>query len=167
MDPYRPASVAATRCQYLGGLWPLSQRPSFTDPLHRDAPGQTPFTETPLDRPPSQRSPWTDSLHRDPPGQTPFTETPLDRHAPPRRNMGPWTETPIEGRWHQAARQEDTSYRELPPHEQNDWHTLLKILPCPKFRGEGNTECILKRKIVENLLRVLLHCPFTMNRSRI
>ena len=138
---------------------------SFSGP-----PSQTPFTETPLDRPlhrdppgqtPSKRCPWTDPLHRDAPGQTPFTEMPLDRppsqrcplDRPPSQRC-PWTDPPSqrlpwidmphqEGIWDQgqrppegtrdqAARQEVTSYREHPPHEQNDWHTLLKILPCPK-----------------------------------
>ena len=27
-----------------------------------------------------------------------------------------------------------------PPCEQNSWHTLLKILPCPKFVGGGNKQ---------------------------
>ena len=31
-----------------------------------------------------------------------------------------------------------------PPHEQNSWHTLLKILPCPNFVAGGNKMCTTK-----------------------
>ena len=51
--------------------------------------------EPPLDRPPEQRPPDRDTLDRDTPDQ-----------RPPGRNMGPRTETPLEGTWDQAARQE-------------------------------------------------------------
>ena len=30
--------------------------------------------------------------------------------------------------------------RYSPPHEQNSWHTLLKILPCPKLRFAGGKD---------------------------
>ena len=36
------------------------------------------------------------------------------RQIPPKRNMGPKTETPQEGTWHQAARQEVISYKDPP-----------------------------------------------------
>ena len=38
------------------------------------------------------------------------------RQRPPRRNMGPETETILEGAWDQAVRQEVTVYRDPPPH---------------------------------------------------
>ena len=51
------------------------------------------------------------TLDTDPSGQRPF----LDRDSPG-RNMGPGTETPLEGTWDQAVRQEVTSCRTpLPP----------------------------------------------------
>ena len=50
--------------------------------------------------------------YRDPlPGKKPpfpWTETPLDRDLPG-RNMGPGTETALEGTWDQTAGQEKTS----------------------------------------------------------
>ena len=49
---------------------------------------------------------------------------------PPRRNMGPETQTPLEGTWDQAVRQEVTSYRD--PHVNRQ--TGVKTLPCPKLR---------------------------------
>ena len=49
-------------------------------------------------------------LDRDPPTETPWTET-LPRQRPP------WTQT---------------------PHEQNDWPTFVKTLPCRNFIAGGN-----------------------------
>ena len=45
--------------------------------------------------------------------------------------MGLGTETPPEGTWYQAARQEETSYRDPPCTE---WQTGVKAFPCPRLR---------------------------------
>ena len=44
------------------------------------------------------------ALYRTARTEIPWTETPLDR--PPKRNMGPETDHPLQGTWDQAARQE-------------------------------------------------------------
>ena len=49
---------------------------------------------------------------------------------PPKRNMGPETETALEGTWDQAVRQEVTSYRDPNVNRQ----TGVKTLPCHKLR---------------------------------
>ena len=93
-----------------GCLSLFTDTPVHRDTLHRDPP----FTETFL----SQRP-----LHRDLPfTETPFTETP--RQRPPGQRQ-PWKETP----------QKEHGTRHRDPHpRQNDWHTPVKILPCPKLR---------------------------------
>ena len=51
---------------------------------------------------------------------------------PPRRNMGPGTEIPIERTWDQAARQEVRSYRDPLPCKQNDRIIIhLRTYPLP------------------------------------
>ena len=57
-------------------------------------------------------------------------ETSLDRDS---LTETPWDRDSSEGTWDQAAKQELTSYKD-PRRGQNDRHTLLKILPCPKLR---------------------------------
>ena len=110
-------------------------------PLDRDPhlPGQKPpllgQKPPPLDRnshpwtepPQTDRDPHTlerDLLDKDPPGQRrpgqrPPGPRPPDRdltgQRPPRGNMGPERETPLEGTWDQVARQEVTTYREPLP----------------------------------------------------
>ena len=101
--------------------------------------------QTPLD---------SDPLDRNPHGQKPF----LDRDP----LEGTWDQrqrplTP-EGTWDQAARQEVTSYRD-PPLEQNDLHTLLKTLRCPKLR-------LLAVKTVK-IMKAYFFTPQTYNCYRI
>ena len=88
-------------------------------------PGQRPHPPGQRPHPPGQRSPWKKhgSKHRD----CPY----------PRRNMGQGTETPLEGTWDQAARQEVISYKDIPPPPSVDRQTLLKKLSS--FAG-GNKE---------------------------
>ena len=102
---------------------------------------------------PWQRPPWIETPPRQRPSQKEHGTRDRDPH---RRSMGPGSETgsdimrppgyrppwkehgtrdrdPLEGTWDQAAKQEVTSYRNpLPPCEQNDRHTPVQILPCPK-----------------------------------
>ena len=56
----------------------------------------------------------------------------LPDRDPPRRNMGPETETPLEGTWDQTTRQEVTSYRDPPPWTEGQ--PCVKTLPCSKLR---------------------------------
>ena len=64
---------------------------------------------------------WSAQPH--PRGRAPWRQTPLEADPPeadhpvgrpPGRNMGPGIESPLEGTWNQAARQEVTSYRDPP-----------------------------------------------------
>ena len=76
---------------------------------------------------------------------TTLTETPtldgdpLDidppKQRPPGRNMAPGTEKPPEGTWDQAARQEVTSYRDLPCGQTDTCKNIT--LPQTSF-ADGN-----------------------------
>ena len=65
------------------------------------------------------------------------TETPLDRDSS-RQNMGPGTETPVEGTWEKAARHEVTLYRPPPPRELKKKRENI-TLPQTLFSGGNNT----------------------------
>ena len=98
---------------YLGGL---DSKPPNKNPL-----SETPWTETPLDRTTLDRDPLDrDPLDRDPPGQRPHSEGSWNQKKRP-----PWKEN--------GTRQPDRKcyHTEPPPQLWTEWHTLLKILPCP------------------------------------
>ena len=93
-------------------------------PLDRDHPGQRPHRQRhPGQRPPDRDPPTQRPLDRDPWIETPMEGTWDQGQRPPRRNMGPGSKTGS-----------DIIQRFPPPPEQNDWHMLLKTLPCPKLR---------------------------------
>ena len=96
-----------------------------------------PLTETPLDRDPLlDRVPLLD---RDPPGEKP----PL-----PQRNIGPGTERHPEGTWDQAARQEMTSYRDLPPLDRLTDTCKTITLPQTSFAGGKDKLCGSRVKLL-------------------
>ena len=84
----------------------------------RDPPARDPFRQRPLDRNPQTETP----LDTDPKTETPWTQTLPDRD-------------PLEGTWHQAARQEVTSYRD--PSEQTN-RCKNSTLPQTSFAGSNN-----------------------------
>ena len=91
-------------------------------------------------------TPWTDTpwipLDGDPP---------LDREPPPpSKEHG--TRQPYR-KWHHTES----------PHEQNDWHKLLKILPCPKLRhnfqpGVHRYTYLLGKICIARSLSIILNC---------
>ena len=58
--------------------------------------------------------------------------------TPPRRNMGPETETPLEGTWDQAAREEVTSYRDPLPVDRITDASKNVTLPQTSFALGNN-----------------------------
>ena len=116
-------------------------------------PPKDPLTETPWTGPS-----WTETtLDRDLPGHTlPWTET------PPRRNMGPETETPLEGKWDQAARQEVISNRNSPvnrmTHTSENITLPLAMLP---FAG-GNSRFAIPFEVGDPSGKAWIHPSSTL-----
>ena len=81
-----------------------------------------------------QRPLWTETPRQRPLARNPHTETP--RQRPPGHRLSQ-TETPLEGTWHQAARQEVTSYRD--PSEQTN-RCKNSTLPQTFFAGSNNAQ---------------------------
>ena len=80
---------------------------------------------------------------------------------PPGRSMGPATETPLQGTWDQAARQEVTWYRNLPPPmdrmtDTNENNTL----PQTSFASGKNLKW---SKNVQNPRLLALCCAFVVS----
>ena len=93
----------------------------YRDPLDIDPLTETPGRDWSLSGA-SVQGPQTETPQHRPPGQRPPLEGTWDQgQRPPRKKTGPDSQIV-------------SDIKQRTPCEQNDWHTLLKILPCPRLR---------------------------------
>ena len=101
-----------------------------------------------------------------PQDQTPWDQTPPRTRHPP--GPDPPDQTPLGSRRPLAA---DPPTAGTPPRGQNSWHTLLKILPCPKLRLWAVNMfhyylwvgiCSMKSMVIDTYLEIVMETCFPL-----